>query len=201
MSLAHVLPAFRFAPCGLRTVHASSFSRVTRPPSFANLPLTPSEGAERRQALGCSGTRRRASDVGPQAHGDAPCVPRGPFARSARRGRSPLGAPPRRFLGPEPALAKPSGAAMRGPLRPRIWPCGRPLVVGKAAFARGPREPGYEPVRRRSIPLRLRLVSGDALGERDERTICLDEHLSKIFGTVPSKTGDMLLVRETRKTN
>jgi hypothetical protein len=40
-----------------------------------------------------------------------PCVPRRPLAQSARRGRPPLGAPPRRFVGSEPALAKPPSDA------------------------------------------------------------------------------------------
>ncbi len=41
-----------------------------------------------------------------------PCVPSQTTSRSPRiRGRSPLGAPPRRFFGPEPALARPSGVA------------------------------------------------------------------------------------------
>jgi hypothetical protein len=48
--------------CGLQTTRDSSISRGIIPPSFANLPVTQSEGAERRQAPGCSGTRccRRA---------------------------------------------------------------------------------------------------------------------------------------------
>ena len=37
------------------------------PPSFAGPSSQQPRGAERRQALGCSGTRRRANDAGPQA--------------------------------------------------------------------------------------------------------------------------------------
>jgi hypothetical protein len=71
--------------------------------------------AERRQALGClRGTLGRASDVGPQALARRLASRTDPLAQSARRGRSPLGAPPRRFVGPEPALVKPSGGAQRG---------------------------------------------------------------------------------------
>jgi len=42
----------------------------------------------------------RANDVGPQARTVAPCVPAQPaHAGRAAGGRSPLGAPPRRFFG------------------------------------------------------------------------------------------------------
>src|SRR6476660_3097219 len=42
-------------------------ARHETPPRFASCPLTKMREAERRQALGCSGTRRRANDVRPQA--------------------------------------------------------------------------------------------------------------------------------------
>ena len=73
------------------------------PSEVCQLPLIKTRGAERRQALGCSGTRRRASDVGPQA------LLRRLTSHDA--GRSPLGAPPRRFLGSGPAWARPWGGA------------------------------------------------------------------------------------------
>jgi len=93
----------------LRSEHTSSFSRVVRPPSFANSSLTPREGAERRQALGCSGTRRRASDAGPQASADALHPTQTSLRRLRLRGCSPLGAPPRRFVGPVPRGMKQEG--------------------------------------------------------------------------------------------
>src|SRR5690349_8633777 len=69
-----------------------------KPPSYAGFPPTKVEGAERRKALGCSGTRRRASNVGPQAprFSRALCIPREQaLSRPRLRGCSPLGAPPR----------------------------------------------------------------------------------------------------------
>ena len=49
--------------------HAPSFSRGTIASELCGSPPAgpPSEGAERRQALGCSGTLSRANDAGPQA--------------------------------------------------------------------------------------------------------------------------------------
>jgi hypothetical protein len=60
--------------------------------------LTHVREAERRQALGCIGTRlERTDNAGPR-------VPaQGGFHRLRAGGRSPLGAPPRRFIGTEPA--------------------------------------------------------------------------------------------------
>ena len=69
-------------------------------PRFAVSPRA-SEGAERRQALGCSGTRRRANDVGPQAQARRLASQAVKYA-----GRSPLGAPPRRFRGFGPGRMK-----------------------------------------------------------------------------------------------
>ena len=155
-------------------VHASSFSRGKYPPSFASVPSHQTREAERRQALGCSGTRFRAG------HSRRPArVPAQISFRSPRAGgRSPLGAPPRRFFGPEPALAN-----LRALLR-TLPERGGVLKLRIAAFA-GPARSGGRAVslRRlpgarlravpagRRIPLRLWLVSGDALGERDDRHI------------------------------
>ena len=91
-------------PYELRTHHPSRESQ--RPPSFANLPS--------HKARGRSADRRpgAAAPVGGRATSRRPArVPARSLAQSARRGRSPLGAPPRRFVGPEPALAKPSSVA------------------------------------------------------------------------------------------
>jgi len=41
--------------------------------------------------------------------------------------------------------------------------------------------------RRTPVPLRLWLVSGDALGERDAKTIILEKRVSKNFGAVPNE--------------
>jgi len=65
------------------------------------LPSSRKREAERRQALGCSGTRRRANDVRPQALARR-------FA-SSDVGRSPLGAPPRDLWHPGPRGMKQEG--------------------------------------------------------------------------------------------
>src|SRR5262249_2618490 len=137
------------------------------------LPIVPlaKEGAERRQALGClRGTRSRASNVGPQGEIARPCVPAQPaYASHAAGGRSPLGAPPRRFVGPRPAWR--NGRAFA--LRCRVAAFAGPARSGGRAVLAG-RLPGVvvtsQPAGRR-IPLRLWLVSGDALGERDRTYI------------------------------
>jgi hypothetical protein len=74
------------------------------------------------------------------------------------------------IVGSEPAWAKPSSVAQKGgALRSRISAFARPARSGGRTGALG-RLPGvaYEATRRTPIPLRLWLVSGDALGERDE---------------------------------
>ena len=69
----------------------------------------------------------------------APCVPRGPAcAVRASGGRSPLGAPPRRFFGPEPALARPLSVAQSGALRLRLAHSRVPLVVAEGRCCRAP---------------------------------------------------------------
>jgi len=102
--------------------HAFSFSRGSAPPRLAIVPLTQGEGAERRKALGCSGTRRRASDVGPRALARRP---------ASQRGCSPLGAPLRRLLAPSPPWRNRRTVHMSGALRSHI-----------GAFARSARSGG-----------------------------------------------------------
>jgi len=107
------------------------------PPSFAVSLTTHSEGAERRQALGCSGTRRRANDVGPQAL-------RAPASHDA--GCSPLGAPPRRLLAPGPPWRNRRALHMSGALRSRIGAFARSARSGGRAVLPGAsRGRGYEP--------------------------------------------------------
>ena len=75
-----------------------------------------------------------------------------------------------------------------------------PLVVAGGRFCPGASRGlvTSQPAGRR-IPLRLWLVSGDALGERDDRTICLSQHLSKIFGAVHSEAVDILFMYVARE--
>ena len=78
-----------------------------------------SEGAERRQALGCSGTRRRASDGGPQA----PSGALRPMTRDVRLSalhRGVYGSGPARD---EASLASPSASSSR------------PLVVAEGSVS------------------------------------------------------------------
>jgi hypothetical protein len=87
-----------------------------KPSELCQLSLTQNEGAERRQALGCSGTRRR-TNRGP--HALSRLASRANRSRSPRAGDAPpLGAPPRRFFGSRPALARPlsvaNGAVLAG---------------------------------------------------------------------------------------
>jgi hypothetical protein len=158
------------APCGLLAKHLRSREAST-PPRFANVPITQSEGAERRQALGClRGTLGRASDAGPQALARRLASRTDQLAQSARRGRSPLGAPPRRFIGPGPALVKLSGGAQRGGALSLTLAHSRvPLVVAEGRVSPGAsRGCGYEP-RPQDAASRSAFGSSpeDALGERD----------------------------------
>ena len=92
--------------------------------------------AERRQALGCSGTRRRANDVRPQA-----------LARrltSHDAGRSPLGAPPWRFSagGRASISGIASESVQRAPRSQVLMPGGRcPGPPEPAVTSRGRRTP------------------------------------------------------------
>ena len=125
--------------------------------------LSQEREAERRQALGCSGTRRRASDVGPQA-----------LARrlAFQRERSPLGAPPRRLLAPDPPWRNLRALHMSGALGLALAHSRVPLVVAEGRFCRAPPGARLRAARAgRRIPLRLWLVSGDALSERDGATV------------------------------
>ena len=97
--------------------------------------------AERRQALGCGGTRLGAGpNVGPR-------VPARISFRSPRAGgRSPLGAPPRRFFGPEPAWRILRALHMSGALDSAWVHSHDPLVVADGRCCPGAsREHGYEP--------------------------------------------------------
>ena len=126
---------------GGRIEHASSFSRVIRPPSFAIIPLA-KEGAERRQALGClRAPVRRAIDAGPQAFASrterafAVRAPGDARLSALHRGD---------FLAPEPARDE----ASRRCLSIASWPasCIRgPLVVAEGGFPDASRVRGYEP--------------------------------------------------------
>ena len=119
----------------LAQANAGHSREACAPPRLACSP-SHKEGAERRQALGCSGTRRRASDVGPQA--------RGRRARTAHdAGRSPLGAPPRRFIGPgRLRLGRATFRALLARLSTRspcrVWPFTRSARSGGRAVYPGP---------------------------------------------------------------
>ena len=120
-----------------RIAQASSFSRGTSSSEVCCVPSQPMRGAERRQALGCSGTRRRASDVGPQA-----------LARrlAFQRERSPLGAPPRRLLVPDPPWRNLRALHMSGALGSRIGAFARSARSGgRAVLPDASRGRGYEP--------------------------------------------------------
>ena len=119
------------------TLHSSREAYLLRGLRFS--PHHQSEGAERRQALGCSGTRRRASDGGPQASADA-LHPTQTSLRSLRiRGCSPLGAPPRRLLAPtrlgETLRANADGAV---PFNLTLAHSRVPLVVAEGRCCRTP---------------------------------------------------------------
>ena len=89
--------------------------------------LTRSEGAERRQALGCIGTRFKS---GPLTQ--APTRPRAgsAFAVRAPGGRSPLGAPPRDFLAPSRLGDPPGDAHQRAPRSALLHSQVPPVVAG-----------------------------------------------------------------------
>ena len=85
--------------------------------------------------------------------------------------------------------------AKRAALRPacsRGDPPRAPLVV--TAVSEAPRVVVTSQPRRTPVPLRPRLVSGDALGERDYRKIITRQHVSKIFGAIPGKPMDILVM-------
>src|SRR5262249_14624882 len=144
---------------------------ANHPPSFANLPTQKVREAERRQALGClRGTRSRASHVGPQGEIARPCVPAQLAYASHAPGDARLSALHRDgFLAPGP----PGETIGHWRPRCRVAAFAGPARSGGRAVSPG-RLPGVvvtsQPAGRR-IPLRLWLVSGDALGERDGGTI------------------------------
>jgi hypothetical protein len=136
------------------------------------------EGAERRQALGCSGTHWRASDVGPQA--------RARRLASNNVGRSPLGAPLRGLWRPAP----------RDIRRRRAFEhhasFSRPLVVAEGGFPLPPGSCLQGNARDTASRPAYAMPRESTLGGRNVRTICLGKPVSKIFGAVHSETVDML---------
>jgi hypothetical protein len=152
-------------------------SRGAYASEVCQFPPTQREGAERRQALGCSGTRRRASNAGPQGEIARPCIPSPTSFRSQRiRGmlasrRSTAGG----FLAPSPPWRNLWALHMSGALQSRMGAFARSARSGGWAVLPG-RLPGAR-LRAvhagRRIPLRLWLVSGDALGERDDRKVVI----------------------------
>jgi hypothetical protein len=157
---------FRCAQPILRRLRTHHRSREEKSPEACHCP---SHERGKRSADRRPGAAAPVFRCGPLAL--SPPRPRADSSRRPRAGgRSPLGAPPRRFFGPEPALAIPSDVAYRGgvlKLRDAAF-AGPARSGGRAVSLR--RLPGVvgtnQPAGRR-IPLRLWLVSGDALGERD----------------------------------
>jgi hypothetical protein len=178
------------------------------PPSFEFVPLDNERGAERRQALGCSGTLTRASNVGPQAPLRTKDARERAFARrlaSPRRpacavgaagGRSPLGAPPRRFFGSDlpwrNRQAVPSSLALA---HSRV-----PLVVAEGQCCRTP--PGGclqgnpQDAASRSA---YAMPRESTLGERDGRTIVLGRVLSTLAARVHRLPVGIVLIATAHK--
>ena len=146
-------PAFRFAPCGATKIRPSIIL-LARQIVLRGLPY-PSSGtreAERRQALGCSGTLMRANDVGPQARNVAPCIPR----RAAYAVRAPGMLASRRstaaiYWHPVPRGINASRRCRRFSVH---WACEH-LASARSGGGRGSgasRGHGYEPARRTPHP-------------------------------------------------
>jgi hypothetical protein len=154
--------------------HASCFSRGNIPRGLPIPSPHRTREAERRQALGCGGTRYVS---GPMTRVRA--SPRGSaFAIRAAGGRSPLGAPPRRFIGYR------SRAEVVGVSSCSHASTSRPLVMAEGGFPEPPRGVVTSQPAGRRIPFRLWLVSGDALDERDARKIVTRDPESN-FGRSP----------------
>jgi hypothetical protein len=122
---------------GLRRPRTHHRSReAMAPPRFANSPRD-NEGAERRQALGCSGTRRRTSNVGPQVLAKH-LASRADHLRSPRAGDARLSALHRGdFLAPSPPWRNLRALHMSGALRSRIGEFTRPARSGGRAVLPG----------------------------------------------------------------
>src|SRR5688572_22191867 len=160
---------------------ASSFSRVIRPPRLAKFSLAQHEGAERRQALGMD----RHPLGGPvtqarRARSLALASPRKPaHAVCASGGRSPLGAPPRRFFGPEPVSVKPLGVAVPAGLH--VAHSRVPLVVAEGRCCRAPPGCCLRGNARDAGPALLDAVATSTLGGRDITTIGETKRVSNFW--------------------
>jgi hypothetical protein len=97
-------------------------------PSFVSFPLAHARERSADRRSGCIGTPSRASDAGPQAFAKRLAFPRKPaHAVCASGERSPLGAPPRRFFGPEAVLpGRLPGVADEATRRTPVPPCSMP---------------------------------------------------------------------------
>jgi hypothetical protein len=147
---------------------------ASSPPRFAHCALA-REGAERRQALGCSGTLWRASDAGPQA--------------LARRlapsdvGRSPLGAPPRGLGRPVPRKHSESSDPKHHASS------SRPLIVRRAGFRS---LPGVACKATRGTPhpdLLMQCLATSTLGGRDDGNIVIRKLAVKFFAPPAPRRG------------
>ena len=132
-------PAFRFAPCGLRTTHASSFSRVIPPPSFASFSLAQMQGSGAP-----TGARVLAAPLGGRVtyarrrYSEAPCIAAAMLA--SRRSTAAIvgsGLRPNRSRASRRALAKPLAVHMSGGLWSRIGAFARSARSGGRAVLPG----------------------------------------------------------------
>jgi hypothetical protein len=140
-------------------------------PEVCLFPPHTHEGAERRQALGCSGTRRQTSNVGLQALARRLAFPRRPSFRSLRsRGTLASRRSTAAIVWPRARLGEAFGRCTRAALSGLTLAHSRvPLVVAEGRVSPGAsRERGYEP---RTQDAASRSASGsspeDALSERD----------------------------------
>ena len=160
-------PAFALAlhaGYGPGTTHASSFSRGISSSEACQIPLTTSEGAERRQARGCSGTRSAGRDAGPQARRDAPCVPRRPLSQ---RGDARLSALHRGGFRPPGPLAK-RGRCHGLALRSSNWRIHASALSGGGRCSGASRESACKATRRTPHPgLPMRCLATSTLGGWD----------------------------------
>src|SRR5262245_12056466 len=137
------LPAFRFAPCGLREILFSLCQTANAAPPVWPLPRPRRTGA-------------RLSSVAPSKEGE----------RSA--GEALVRPCDRPHLAYLRGTLKDACEASPCPLRSGHSPCGaplRPLRLHRPFSSRGRPSAGYEPARGSRACLRRRLVSGDALSE------------------------------------
>jgi hypothetical protein len=160
----------------------SSFSRGK---ILRALPILPSRNmreAERRQALGCSGTLKRARAQARRRFNAAPCIPR----RSAYAVRAPGMLASRRstaaiYWPPSPPWPHLRALHMSGALRRSMGAFARSARSGgRAVLPDASRGFACKATRRtpRPVPL-MRCLAKSTLGGRNATTIVLDQHQSK----------------------